>query len=85
MKAEELVVAGSYNQFRTLARDTWKDYVYLSLLPEQIRGRQNTTLILTGTWYQRKDWNDWEEDIRAYCLSHNIKIIQKETLFYKEG
>ena len=76
-----LVIAGNYCEFMALSKDNQNgEFIYLSRLPDDIRGRANTELILTGTYYNRKDFD--ESRIRTYCTRHFIKIIYREPLYY---
>ncbi len=70
----KLVIAGSYDEFHRDFRCSHKDYKYLATLPQDLRGHECTTLILSGTYYKRKDFARHEEDIYTYCRAHNILI-----------
>lgn len=72
-----LAIADSYDQFRRLAGNNWKDYKYLNNASD-IRGLENTILVLMGNWWNRLDLSEEEYHIREYCKIHNIKITQFE-------
>jgi hypothetical protein len=84
MIGKSLVIAGNYSEFRALSKnnhdDFHEDFIYLSKLPDDIRGRESTYLFLTGTYYNRTDFN--ESEIRSYCTRHFIKIIYREPLYF---
>jgi len=70
----KLVIAGSYDEFRRDFRYSYTDYKYLATLPQDLRGRECTTLVLSGTYYKRKDFTEHEEEIRTYCRVHSILV-----------
>lgn len=73
----KLVIAGSYAEFRREFSCSHRDYKYLAVLPDDLRGREHTTLILSGTYYNRKDYLDNESEIHEYCARHFISIKRK--------
>lgn len=69
-----LVIAGNYDQFRHYIGDNFKEYKYLGMLPEHLRGLSDTTLYLVGTYYMRPDYADFRNTILDYCYKHNITV-----------
>lgn len=70
-----LVIAGSYDQFRYRFKASYEDHKYLAVLPDDLRGEENSALILCGTYRLRKDYVDnEEEEILEYCRRHSISI-----------
>ena len=69
-----LVIAGNYDQFRHYTKDKYKEYKYLGVLPEHLRGHSDTTLYLIGTYYERPDYAKFTNLILDYCHRHNITV-----------
>jgi len=67
-----LVISGSHEQF--LSRLNNKEETYIGNIPNDLYGHIDCNLILDGTWYAHKDYDD--NFIQGYCLTHNIKIIR---------
>jgi len=73
--SKQLVLAGSYEQYRREFESHLKDTIYLPKL-EDVRGRSDTCVHMIGTYYDshmKEDWNHFYE----YCARHNIDILPK--------
>ena len=66
-----VVIAGNVGEFHSRYDHRFK---YLANLPEDLRGRADTTLFLYGSYYKRNDFD--RELIEEYCKRHDIVIIQ---------
>lgn len=67
------VIAGSYEQFLYCTESNHSKYRYLALLPMDLFGYSDTTLILLDNWYKRRDVD--EDFLLEYCKVHNITIM----------
>jgi len=66
------VIAESFSHFRYSSLSQY--YKYLAMLPQDIRGRADCTLVLLGRYWRRKDWSD---EVLDYCHKHNIEVIRQ--------
>ena len=75
---KQLILAGSYDEYRRMLVGHLPESKYLTRLPEDIRGMSDTNLWLLGTYFTRADfYNCWDE-IVVYCKAHNIAIFYPE-------
>lgn len=78
---KQLILAGSYDEYRRMLASHLPESKYIGRLPEGIRGLSDTSIYLLGTYYMRKDFTKHWDEVAVYCKVHNISILYQEDFF----
>lgn len=79
--SKTLIFAGRFEQARNYARDKNlhpSEWVYLDRI-ERLRGSRNVKIVTCGTWFDRKDRYEIEDEVEHLVKFHEC-ILVSDTL-----